>query len=185
MRLSMFRDRESLRRGGITAILLGILLLLSAVALLAWPELTGTVVMAIIGAVLLAAGLVLLYGAWRLRDVARALWLIALIPALVVAAFGLVVLVWPDVVGDVVLIVLAIIAVLAGLVDVVAASALLKLVPWWWLRLLRGLLLAGAGVWALFNDVSGLAVLGAFVALWAALLGVLSVASGIFALRDS
>lgn len=178
-------DRDSIRHGAVTAVLIGILLLLAAVALLAWPELTGTAVMTIIGAVLLIAGLVLLYGAWRLRDVSRALWLVALVPAVVVAAFGLVVLVWPDVVSDVVLIIVAIIAVLAGVVDIAMSLALARVVPWWWVRLLRGLLLAGAGVWALFNDVSGLAVLGAVVAIWAFVLGALSVASGILALRES
>ncbi len=176
-------DRDALRQRGWPTVLWGAVMLLFGVAVLAWPELSGTVLVALVGATILAVGLVLAYGAWRLREYAERLWVVSLVPALVVAAFGAVVLAFPDAVGTVLLVVVAALVILAGIGDIASSFALVPLVTWWWIRLLRGALLAGAGVWVVLSDVSGLAAIGVLVGVWAVLLSAITIAFGALALR--
>ena len=176
-------DRDALRQRGWPTALWGAAMLLFGGAVLAWPELTGTVLVALIGATILAVGLVLVYGAWRLREFAERLWVVSLVPALVVAAFGAVVLAFPDAVGTVLLVVVAAFVIIAGLGDIASAFALVPIVGWWWVRLVRGALLVGAGVWVILSDLSGLVAIGVLVGAWALLLGAITVTFGVLALR--
>ncbi|MBE0476113.1 MAG: DUF308 domain-containing protein [Coriobacteriia bacterium] len=178
------RSTEALKRRGWGFVARGLVFAAFGVAVLVWPALTGTVLVTLIGAVILLAGLVLLYGAFRLRDLVGGTWLAAALPASTVAVFGLVVLAFPHAVSSVLLVILAAFAVLAGIADIASSLALATVVGWWWLRLLRGLLLTGAGVWLIFADVSGLVAIGVLVGVWALMLGGLTVAFGLLALRS-
>lgn len=177
------RNPERLRRRGWSFVLWGAALLVFGAAVLVWPELTGTALVLLIGAIVFVAGLVLMWGAWRLRDAAPGLWLAAMLPALAVAVFGAVVLLFPDAVSTILLVMVAVLMVLAGAGDIASSLALISTVRWWWLRLLRGLLIGGAGVWLIFADVPGLVAVGALVGLWAIVLGAITVATGVLALR--
>lgn len=183
MRSPWMTDRESLRSRGVTFVLWGVLLVVLGMALFAWPDLTGTTLMTIVGVFIAAAGSVLLYGAWRLRSAWGALWIVSLVPAVALIVLGVVVLTSPDLVSTLVLTIVAVLAVLAGLNDLAGALAIARVFGWWWLRLLRGVLLIGAGVWVIVGDVSGLAVLGVAAGIWALVLGALSVAWGVLTLK--
>lgn len=176
-------DREQLRHRATLAILWGVALAVLGVAVLAWPGLTGTVLIMLIGATILVSGVFLVYGAWKLHDIAGPLWIAALIPAVAVAVFGGIVLAYPDAVSNVLLIVVAILVLLAGLGDMFWGFALIPIVPWWWLRVLRGILLVVAAIWAITADVSGLAAIGVIFGAWLLLLAVLTIVFGILALR--
>lgn len=176
-------DPETLRGRGTAFIVWGVALLLFGVAVLAWPNITGAVLVALVGACILISGLALVYGSWRLRERMAGLWITALLPALGVSVFGLVVLVWPDAVSTVLVLVLAALAIIAGFGDIVSALALVKLVVWWWVRMVRGLLLAGAGVWVILSGVSGLAAIGAAIGVWALFVGAVTLVFGVLALR--
>jgi uncharacterized membrane protein HdeD (DUF308 family) len=184
MRSPWTTDRESLRTRAVTYILWGVLLIVLGMALLAWPNLTGTVLMTIVGVFLAAAGAVLLYSAWRLRPVWGGFWVVSLVPAVALMVFGIVVLTSPDLVSTVVLTIVAVLAVIAGLNDLAGALAIARVFSWWWLRLLRGLLLVGAGVWVIVEDVSGLAVVGVAAGAWSLVLGALSIIWGVLSVRD-
>jgi uncharacterized membrane protein HdeD (DUF308 family) len=184
MRSPWTTDRESLRMRAVTFILWGVLLTVFGMALFAWPNLTGTVLMTIVGVFLAAAGAVLLYSAWRLRPVWGGLWVISLVPAVALMVFGIVVLTSPDLVGTLVLTIVAVLAVIAGLNDLAGALAIARVFSWWWLRLLRGLLLIGAGVWVIVEDISGLAVVGVAAGAWSLVLGALSIVWGVLSVRD-
>lgn len=177
-------DRESLRARALTSIPWGVLLIVLGMTLLAWPSLTGTVLMVIVGVFLAAAGAVLTYSAWRLRPIWGSLWVVSLVPAVALMVFGVVVLVSPDLVSTLVLTIVAVLAVIAGLNDLAGALAIARVFNWWWLRLLRGLLLIGAGVWVIAEDISGLAVLGVAAGTWSLVLGALSIIWGMLAARD-
>jgi uncharacterized membrane protein HdeD (DUF308 family) len=184
MAIAVFvRDRDALRQRGWTAVLWGLALLLFGAAVLAWPAMTGRVFVVLVGALILAAGLVLVYGAWRLREVAPVMWIAALVPALAVAVFGGVVLAAPDAVSAVLLVIVAVLAILAGIGDLASALALSRIISWWWLRLLRGALLVGVGAWLIFSDLPGLVAVGAAVGVWALLLGGISITFGVLAVR--
>jgi len=184
MRSPWTTDRESLRTRAVTFILWGVLLIVLGMALLAWPNLTGTVLMTIVGVFLTAAGAVLLYSAWRLRPVWGGLWVVSLVPAVALMVFGIVVLTSPDLVSTLVLTIVAVLAVIAGLNDLAGALAIARVFNWWWLRLLRGLLLVGAGVWVIVEDISGLAVVGVAAGAWSLVLGALSIVWGVLSVRD-
>ncbi len=177
------RDRAALRRRGWSIVLWGAVLMLFGIAVLAWPELTGTVLVSLIGVTILAVGLALVHGAWRLREVEERLWVVSLVPALIVVAFGVVVLAFPDAVSAILLMIVAVLVIIAGVGDLASSFALSSIVGWWWLRLLRGLLLVGAGVWVILSDLSGLVAIGALVGVWALLLGAITIAFGVLALR--
>lgn len=184
MAITLFvHDRAALRRRGWSFAMWGAALILFGVAVLAWPELTGTVLVALIGATILAVGLALVYGAWRLREVAERLWLVSLVPAVAVAVFGAIVLAFPDEVSAVLLVIVAALVIIAGVGDMAASFALASVVGWWWVRFLRGLLLVGAGVWVIFSDLSGLVAIGTLLGVWALLLGAITTAFSVLALR--
>jgi uncharacterized membrane protein HdeD (DUF308 family) len=174
---------DDVHRHGWPFLLWGIVVALFGVAVLAWPQLTGKALVTLIGLVMLGVGLVAVYGAVRLRELGSGIWLIALVPALVVAAVGLVVLFAPEAVSKVVLVVVAVIALLAGIWDLVSGISLLSAVRWGWLRTLRGALLVLFGVWVILTPISGLAALGWVVGVLALALAGISIALGILALR--
>lgn len=179
----LVRDTESLRRRGMSFIAWGLAIAAFGAAVLAWPELTATALITLIGLLILAAGLVLVYGSWRLREVAGGVWVVSLIPALAVTLFGLAVLAFPEAVSAVLLVIVAILVLIAGLGDIASAFALSAVVSWWWLRLIRGVLLTGAGIWVIFSDLSGLVAIGTLLGVWALLLAAITVAFGVLALR--
>lgn len=176
-------DRESLRRVGKTFVLWGVILLLLGVAVLVWPDLTGSLLVTLVGVLMLIAGALLLFGAWQARVIWGGLWWITAIPAIVLLVFGIVALASPELVSAIVLLVMAVVAIIAGANDVAGAFAVAKAFGWWWVRLLRGLLLIGLGIWLIASDVSGVAVLGAIAGVWAVVVGILSLAWGALVLK--
>jgi len=161
----------------------GLLFLLFGTALLIWPDRTGAMLMRLLGAFITIGGIVLTHGALRLRRQGVYMWALTLVPAAAVMVFGLLVLFLPDLVSTAVIIVVAVLLMIAGVSDVIGSFAIFAIAPWWWLRLLRGLALAGSGLWALTSNPSGLTAISVFVAIWAFLLGILSLVCGVLAAR--
>ncbi|MDY0341283.1 MAG: DUF308 domain-containing protein, partial [Coriobacteriia bacterium] len=176
------RDREAVRRSGWIFLAWGVLLVLLGVALLAWPELTGAVLVALAGAFMAASGIVLIAGAVRRRSVQPKLWTFSLVPGVALTLVGAIALFFPDAVSTVFLMIVAVIALLVGLNDIAGAIVISPLVNWWWLRLLRGVLLVGIGVFVLLRNISGLVVVGTLLGLWVLVLGAVTLACGAFAL---
>jgi len=176
------RDREAVRRSGWIFLAWGVLLVLLGVALLAWPELTGAVLVALAGAFMAASGIVLIAGAVRKRSVQPKLWTFSLVPGVALTLVGAIALFFPDAVSTVFLMIVAVIALLVGLNDIAGAIVISPLVNWWWLRLLRGVLLVGIGVFVLLRNISGLVVVGTLLGLWVLVLGAVTLACGAFAL---
>lgn len=178
------RDRSALKERGLSTVMWGLALAAFGIAVRVWPELTAGVLIAMIGVTILLVGLSLMYGAYRLREVAERAWVVALIPATIVALFGAVVWAFPGAVGAILLILVAVMLILSGIGDVISSVALSPVFSWWWLRLLRGLLIGGAGVWMILSDLTGLAAIGAVIGVWALVVGGVTVAFGVLAARD-
>lgn len=177
------RDIEAVHRKAWPLVLWGAAVVLLGVAALSWPGLTAEVLIRMAGLVILGVGLLLSYGAWRLRDPAGRLWLAALVPALSVVAAGVVVLFLPSAVASLVLAVIGVFALLAGIWDLVTGIAVLVAAKWGWLRVARGALLTAFGSWVLLTPRPGLEAAGWVFGLFAILLGALSVALGTWVLR--
>lgn len=178
------RDRTALKERGSSTILWGLALAAFGVAVLVWPVLSAGVLIAMIGVTIMLVGLALMYGAYRLREVAERAWVLALIPATSVAVFGAIVWLFPDAVGTVVLVLVAVMLMLSGVGDVMLSFALAPIVSWWWLRLVRGLLVAGAGVWMILSDLTGLAAIGTVIGLWALFVAAITITFGVLAMRS-
>ncbi|MCE5204197.1 MAG: DUF308 domain-containing protein [Coriobacteriales bacterium] len=176
------KDLEAIRRSGWLFVAWGALLVLLGGALLAWPELTGTVLVTLVGAFTTASGIVLVVNAVKMRSFAAPLWTFPLALGILLTLLGVIALFFPDAVGTAFLVFAAVVTLLAGLNDIAGAIAILPLVSWWWLRLLRGLLLIGVSIFVLLSDVSGLVVVGALLGLWVLVLGAVTLACGAFAL---
>ena len=178
-------DRAALRERGLATVLWGLALTAFGVAVLFLPELTGSVLIALIGATIFLVGLSLMYGAYRLREVAERMWVLALAPAVMVTLFGAFVWLFPGAVGTLILVFIAVMIILVGFGDIGASFMMAPVFSWWWLRLIRGLVMSGAGAWILLSGVSGLAAIGVLVGLWALLVGALTVTFGTLALRKA
>lgn len=176
------KDLEAIRRSGWLFVAWGALLVLLGVALLAWPGATGTVLVTLVGAFTAASGIVLVVNAVKMRSFTARLWTVPLVLGVLLTLLGVIAVFFPDAVGAVFLIIAAIFTLLAGVNDIVGAIAILPLVSWWWLRLLRGLLLIGVSIFVLLSDLSGLVVVGTFLGLWVLVLGAVTLACGAFAL---
>lgn len=166
-------DPEHFHRRATPFLLWGIALLLFGVAVLAWPRITGEVLVALVGAAAIVAGLVLAYAALRLREVTGVWWL-SLVPALLLTGFGLLTLLSPEAVSSFFLTVAAVLVILWGIGDIALAVRVSRVVPVWWVRLLRGVVLVAAGLVVVFEPLSGLVAVAWLVALWAVAVGALS-----------
>ena len=176
------KDPEVLKKRGPATIVEGVALTAFGVVVLAWPAITGSILVRLVGLCVAACGFVCAYGGWSLRAEGGRTWIAALVPSLAVALFGLFVFFSPNAVGQVLLAVVALLAILAGLYDIVLSFSILSIFSGWWIRFVRGILLAGAGVWMIASHVSGLAALGTFLGIWVLLVGAFTVALG-FAAR--
>ena len=170
------------RRTSPTFIAWGLVAILLGVAILAWPQLTSTVLVGLLGAGLLLAGLFLLYAALRLRGT-RSLWWLPLVPGIALTAFGALTLLAPEQVASFFIVVAAIIVILAGIGDAAMAISWRAVLPGWWVRLLRGLVFVLLGVWVIVTPVSGLVALGWLVGIAVIAIGALSVWLGLLVRR--
>lgn len=176
-------DVRTLHRRGWEFIAWGIVMVGVGVALAVVPQLTGQILATILGLAVVAGGLALVYGGFRLGEVSRGLEAATIVLGLLFAAAGAAIIVYAAAVTRFVLVIVAIIAVLAGAWDLVSGIAIAGTFDWWWLRALRGALLIALGIWVLATPVSGLVALGWLAGLAAIALGALSIAFGVGALR--
>jgi uncharacterized membrane protein HdeD (DUF308 family) len=177
------QDPEALRKRGSASIVWGIVLAALGVVVLSWPDITGSVLVRLVGVCITACGFVLVYGSWSLRRGPGRTWIAALVPSIAIAIFGAIVFFWPGAIGQVLLAIVALLAIAAGLFDVVLSFSIISIMHEWWVRLVRGLVIAGAGIWMIASHVSGLAAIGMFLGIWALLVGVITTAFGIMAKR--
>jgi uncharacterized membrane protein HdeD (DUF308 family) len=157
-------------RGGI-AILFGLLALI-------WPSITLVALVILWGAYTLVDGATELYlaishKAWPSAD----RWMHGLLGALGVAA-GLVALFWPSITALVLLVVIAVWAIITGVLEIVAALRLRKVIDNEWFLGLSGLLSVVLGVILLATPGSGalalVVTIGIFAILWGIVLVLLS-----------
>jgi uncharacterized membrane protein HdeD (DUF308 family) len=157
-------------RGGI-AILFGLLALI-------WPSITLVALVILWGAYSLVDGVMELYLAISHKGWPRAdRWTHGLLGALGVAA-GLVALFWPGITAMVLLVVIAVWAIIGGVLEIVAAIRLRKAIGNEWFLGLSGLLSVVLGVILLASpDTGALALvvtIGIFAILWGVVLVLLS-----------
>lgn len=141
------------------------------VALL-WPDLTFGVFLFLFGVFAIADGAVSVLGAVRTGR-AGSPWMGLLFEGLISAATGVLVLVWPEMSGLILLYVIGAWAVLTGVLEISAAVRLRREIDGEWILVVNGLLSIGFGILVYLWPAGGILAVVWLVGLYAIVFGVL------------
>lgn len=141
------------------------------VALL-WPDLTFGVFLFLFGVFAIADGALSVLGAARTGR-AGSPWMGLLFEGLISAATGVLVLVWPEMSGLVLLYVIGAWAVLTGVLEISAAVRLRREIEGEWILVVNGLLSIGFGILVYLWPAGGILAVVWLVGLYAIVFGVL------------
>jgi uncharacterized membrane protein HdeD (DUF308 family) len=158
---------------GLTAVLFGI-------AALVWPGITLTALVLLFGAYALVDGIFSLVHAFSSGTGFRALLAIEGIAGI---AAGIIALVWPGITALTLLYVIAAWAIVTGILEIVAAIQLRKLIENEWLLVLGGVASVAFGVILAFQPGAGALALLWLIGAYAVVFGVVLIALG-FRLRS-
>ena len=149
---------------GIAAIVFGLLAW-------AWPGVTLVTLVLFWGAYALVDGVAALIGGWKTKDGGKPMWTVVLVGLVGIAA-GIFTFLQPGVTAIALLILIAVWAIVQGVLEIAAAIRLRKEIQNEWLLILCGLLSVAFGVLMILNPGAG-----AIAVLW--LIGAFSVAYGV------
>jgi uncharacterized membrane protein HdeD (DUF308 family) len=155
---------------GLAAIVFGVLAW-------AWPGVTLVTLVLFWGAYALVDGVAALVGGWQSKDAGKPMWTVVLIGLVGIAA-GVFTFVQPGVTAIALLMLIAVWAIVNGVLEVSAAIRLRKEIENEWLLILSGLLSIAFGAMMILNPGAGamavLWLIGAFSVAYGALLVILS-----------
>jgi len=158
----------------------GILLIVLGIAMLAWPQETLTVFVVLFAAYLFVDGVMSIAQGFSERKAGQPSgW--SFVQGVLAIAFGIIVLVWPDTVGKVIMYIVAIWAILAA-IGGIAAGLRLRKTPgsgWGWF-LAWGILAGIFGIALLFNPAAGILSILWLVAIWAIMSGIVFAIASFF-----
>lgn len=150
---------------GAVALLLGILALI-------WPGITLLVLVALFAAFALLAGVVILAGALRYRTLDRGWWLLLLM-GLVSVVVGVVAVFQPGATLLALIMLMAAYALVVGVLDIVIAVRLRKVIEREWVLILAGVVSILFGVAVVAFPPAGALALALFVSFYAMTIGIL------------
>ena len=155
---------------GIAAIVFGLLAW-------AWPGVTLVTLVLFWGAYALVDGVAALIGGWKTKDGGKPMWTVVLVGLVGIAA-GIFTFLQPGVTAIALLILIAVWAIVQGVLEISAAIRLRKEIQNEWLLILSGLLSVAFGVLMILNPGAGaiavLWLIGAFAVAYGVLLVILS-----------
>ena len=155
---------------GIAAIVFGLLAW-------AWPGVTLVTLVLFWGAYALVDGVAALIGGWKTKDGGKPMWTVVLVGLVGIAA-GIFTFLQPGVTAIALLILIAVWAIVQGVLEISAAIRLRKEIQNEWLLILCGLLSVAFGVLMILNPGAGaiavLWLIGAFAVAYGVLLIILS-----------
>ena len=176
-------DAGSLRRTWVPLVAWGTLVAAFGIVVAAWPGLTTSVFVFLIGLASVIGGLVWMSWIVSVRRSTGAWWTIAFIPGALLLLFGAYALLQPDALVTFLFKAVALVAVLVGLADMVASWRLRDFFAQWWMRLLRGILIAGAGVVVFLQPETGVITASMLIGLIFMAIGAMTIALGLAARR--
>jgi len=176
-------DAGSLRRAWVPLVVWGTLVSVFGIVVAGMPVLTAGVLVFRGGLVGLAAGLVWVSWAISLSRMSAAWSMLAFVPGALLLAFGVFALLQPATLASFLFRVAGAVAAIWGVADMAASWRWRAFFPAWWLRLVRGLLVTGAGIVVLMLPVTGLVAAALLMGLWLLLIGGTTIALGMAARR--
>jgi uncharacterized membrane protein HdeD (DUF308 family) len=176
-------DAGSLRRTWVPLVVWGTLVAAVGIVVAGFPGLTASVLVFVTGLGAAIAGLVWVSWAVSLRSATGGWWTISFIPGVLLIVFGAYALLRPEALAEFLFRAAGAIAVIWGLTDMIASWRWRSFFNAWWLRLLRGLLVAGVGVLVFLLPTAGAVTAGLLLGIWLAVIGATTVALGLAARR--
>jgi uncharacterized membrane protein HdeD (DUF308 family) len=176
-------DAGSLRRTWLPLVAWGTLVAALGIFVAAMPALTSSVFVFMVGLAAVIAGLVWMSWIVSVRRSTGGWWTFAFIPGALLLLFGAYALLQPDALVTFLFKALALLAVLVGLADMVGSWRLREFFTQWWMRLVRGLLIAGAGVVVFLQPETGTVTAGLLIGLIFVAIGATTIALGLAAHR--
>jgi uncharacterized membrane protein HdeD (DUF308 family) len=176
-------DAGSLRRTWAPLVVWGTLVAAVGIVVAGFPGLTASVLVFVTGLGSAIAGLVWISWAVSLRRDTGGWWTVSFIPGVLLLVFGAYALLRPEALAEFLFRAAGAIAVVWGLADMIASWRWRSLFNAWWLRLLRGLLVAGVGVLVFLLPTAGAVTAGLLLGLWLVLIGATTIALGLAARR--
>lgn len=149
---------------GIAAILFGILSFI-------WPGISLAALVLLFGAYALVDGVLALIAAFKIRFGGKPMWPLAIVGAFGVAA-GICTFMWPGITALVLLSFIAVWALITGLLQIVAAIRLRKVIENEWMFVLSGALSVAFGLLMLIRPGAGALAVIWIIAFYATLYGV-------------
>lgn len=158
----------------------GLLLVVLGIMMIAWPQATLTVFVVLFAAYLFIDGLMNIFEGFSERKAGEPSgW--SFVSGVLAIAFGIVVLVWPDTVGKVIMYIVAIWALLAAIAGIAAGLRLRKTPGSGWVWFLAWGVLAGVfGIALLVNPAAGILSILWLVGIWAIMSGIVFIIASFF-----
>jgi uncharacterized membrane protein HdeD (DUF308 family) len=160
-------------RGWWMFVLRGVLAIVFGVVAWVWPEITVTILVIVLGAYVIADGIMLLLSAFVGRGLGFGSRLLLALAGLATIVLGLVVWIWPDITAKIVMILFGVWATVLGIGAIAFAIAHRRTISSAWVLGLIGLAAAIFGIVVIVDPGAG-----ALSLIW--LLGVFSIALGCF-----
>jgi uncharacterized membrane protein HdeD (DUF308 family) len=176
-------DAGSLQRTWVPLVAWGTVLAAFGIVVAGMPTLTASVLVFLIGVGAAAAGLVWVSWAVSLRRATGGWWTLTFVPGVLLLVFGAYALLQPATLAQFLFRAAGAVAAVWGVVDMAASWRWRSFFGAWWLRLLRGLLVAGVGIVVFALPSAGLVTAGLLVGIWFAVIGATTIALGLAARR--
>jgi len=176
-------DAGSLRRTWIPLVSWGTVLAVFGIVVAGMPGLTASVLVFIVGFGAVASGLVWVSWAIALRRASAGWWAVSFIPGVLLIVFGAYALLSPGAVAVFFFRAAGAVAAVWGLADMAASWRWRSFFRAWWVRLLRGVLVAGVGVLVFVLPSTGIVTAGLLFGAWFIVIGLTTVVLGLAARR--
>ena len=176
-------DAGSLQRTWVPLVAWGTLIAAFGVVVAGLPGLTAGVIVFLIGAGAVISGLVYVSWAISLRRATGGWWAISFIPGVLLIVFGAYALLRPGTLAEFLFRAAGAVAAVWGVADMAASWRWRSFFGAWWLRLLRGVLVAGVGVLVFLLPAAGVVTAGVLIGIWFVVIGATTIALGLAAHR--
>jgi uncharacterized membrane protein HdeD (DUF308 family) len=176
-------DAGSLRRTWAPLLAWGTLVAAFGIIVALQPQLTAAVLVFLAGAGSVVAGLVWVSWSISLRRATGGWWAISFIPGALLLVFGAYALLEPSTLAAVLFSVAGAVTAVWGLADMAASWRWRSFFSAWWLRLLRGLLVVGVGVFVFVTPTAGQVTAGLLLGALLVVIGATTIALGLAAHR--
>jgi len=176
-------DAGTVRRTWGLLVAWGTLVAALGIVVAGFPGLTASVLVFMTGVGSAIAGLVWISWAISLRRATGGWLAVTFIPGVLLLVFGAYALLRPGTLAEFLFRAAGAIAVVWGLTDMAASWRWREFFGAWWLRLLRGVLVAGVGVLVFLLPSAGVVTAGLLLGVWLLIIGATTIALGLAARR--